>query len=156
MIELEALASGPLAWFRDWPNPDAPLIAAGVYTVWDGKHFVYAGMAGKGLSADRITALRANLGGKPKGLRERLASHAAGRRSGDQFCVYVADRLVLPMLRPNEIRAIGAGELRFDALVRKYIHEHLAYRWIEVRDAAEAFRVEAEICGGAWASGLPS
>jgi hypothetical protein len=42
---------------------------------------------------------------------------AAGR-SGDQFCVYVADRLVLPTLAPKEVRRVATGELQLDARVR--------------------------------------
>jgi hypothetical protein len=133
---LAELSSGRVAWFRDWPNPAVPLVAAGVYTVL-GERFIYAGMAGRGLSAEKIRAMRAAQSGTAKGLRERLASHSTGRRSGDQFCVYVADRLVLPTLRPNDISAIANGELRLDALVQRYIHERLGYRWIELPDVAE-------------------
>lgn len=49
---------------------------------------------------------------------------ATGRRSGDQFCVYV-DRLVLPALTPDDIEAIGLGRHQIDAFVRRYIHENL-------------------------------
>ena len=40
----------------------------------------------------------------------RLASHASGRRSGDQFLIYVCDRLVLPRLG-NRIGEIAGGAL---------------------------------------------
>jgi predicted house-cleaning noncanonical NTP pyrophosphatase (MazG superfamily) len=52
---LESLESGPLYRFADWPNPEKPVIAAGVYTVWDGDAFVYVGFAGMKLSAEDIT-----------------------------------------------------------------------------------------------------
>jgi len=68
-----------------------------------------------------------------RGLRDRLRSHASGRRSGDQFCIYVADRLVLSVLTSEERTAIGSGVRSFDALVRAYIHEHLAYRFVVFR-----------------------
>jgi hypothetical protein len=32
------------------------------------------------------------------------------RRSGDQFCVYVADRLVLPTLSQDDIMAIAGKD----------------------------------------------
>jgi hypothetical protein len=112
-------------------------------------------MGGRGLSAETIAALRVDQPDKPRGLRDRLASHAAGRRGGDQFCVYVADRLVLPLLSADQISAIVRGEVSFDALVRRYIHEHLGYRWIEAADGTEAYRFEAEVCRGGWAAGLP-
>src|SRR5215475_6178752 len=79
--------------FSDWPNPAVPAFGAGVYTVWhsDGR-FMYVGMSGRGITTETI---RRNT---PQGIYTRLRSHASGRRSGDQFCVYVTDRLVLPIL----------------------------------------------------------
>jgi hypothetical protein len=69
--------------------------------------------------------------------------------------VYVADRFVLPTLSPNEIAQIAAGELSFDARVRRCIHERLSYRWVEVPDGIAAYRLETQICRGALAAGLP-
>ena len=57
-------------------------------------------MAGRSLTEDQITAHR-EAAARGKGLYSRLNSHALGWRSGDQFCVYVADRLVLPTLTPE-------------------------------------------------------
>jgi hypothetical protein len=54
----------------------------------------------------------------PQGIYTRLLSHASGRRSGDQFCVYVADRLVLPTLSPENIAAIASGRQRCSRLNR--------------------------------------
>jgi hypothetical protein len=88
--KLEILAAGPVSRFSEWPNPSIPLVAAGVYTIWDGPQFIYAGVAGRSLTGETI--LRRRQDDKETGLRQRLASHASGRRSGDQFCVYVADR----------------------------------------------------------------
>jgi hypothetical protein len=53
---LDAVCTGPLDWFRDCPNPRVPLVAAGVYTVWDGETFICAGMAGRSLTAEQIQA----------------------------------------------------------------------------------------------------
>jgi hypothetical protein len=78
----------------------------------------------------------------------RLRSHASGRRSGDQFCVYVADRLVLPTLSQSEIASIAAGEHQMDAFIRRFIHEHLSYRFVVVPDGAAAFAAEASIKTG--------
>ena len=50
----------------------------------------------------------------------RLQSHASGRRSGDEFCLYVADRLVLPSLSQEDITAIASGRHQMDAFVRLY------------------------------------
>ena len=81
----ETLLSGPNYWFRDWPNSAVPKAAAGVYTIWDGDTCTYVGMSGRGLSSEALGQHRAD--GALKGLATRLASHAGGRRSGDQFCV---------------------------------------------------------------------
>jgi hypothetical protein len=83
----ETLAAGTLYWFRDWPSEDVPRFGAGVYTIWheDGR-FIYVGMSGRKITSDDKPS------NSPKGLYTRLQSHFGGRRSGDQFCVYVADR----------------------------------------------------------------
>ena len=130
------LRDGPLHWFRDWPSPDVPRHAAGVYSIWRADKLVYAGMSGRGMvagSPPRDTA---------QGSTPRLASHAGGRRSGDQFCVYVADRLVLPLLTAQDVAEVASGTRSLDALVRTFIHEHLGYRFVVVPDAATAFHVE--------------
>jgi hypothetical protein len=44
-----------------------------------------------------------------------------GRRSGDQFCVYVADRFVLPTLKHEDIAAIASGRHDMDAFVRRFM-----------------------------------
>jgi hypothetical protein len=89
------------------------------------------------------------------GLWTRLDSHAGARRSGDQFCVYVADRLVLPTLTPDDIEQIASGRHRFDAFVRRYIHQHLSYRFLIVPDGVAARAAEATIRSGAWDFGRP-
>ena len=116
------LAHGAAYLFSDWPNSAMPTFGAGVYTIWhrDGR-FIYVGMSGRGITSD---TLRRNT---PQGIYTRLQSHASGRRSGDQFCVYVADRLVLPTLSQDDITAIASGRHQMDAFVRRYIHENLCY-----------------------------
>src|SRR4051794_12863720 len=60
-----------------------PGSGAGVYTIWDDDGaFIYVGAAGRNPDGT--------------GLASRLRSHHRGRRSGDQFCVYVADHYVMP------------------------------------------------------------
>jgi hypothetical protein len=75
------------------------VFGAGVYTIWDNDgRFIYDGMSGRGITAETV---RRN---SPLGIYTRLHSHASGRRSADQFCVYVADRLVLPTLSQEDMR----------------------------------------------------
>jgi hypothetical protein len=136
--------------FGSWPNAAVPTFGAGVYTVWhnDGR-FIYVGMSGRGITTDTI---RRNT---PQGIYTRLQSHASGRRSGDQFCVYVADRLVLPALSQEDVAAIASGRHQMDAFVRRYIHENLGYRFVMLPDGAAAYAVETTIKNGGWAYGRP-
>src|SRR6516164_7519621 len=144
------LSRGTAYPFADWPNPAVPIFGAGVYTIWhnDGR-FIYVGMSGRGITAETI---RRNT---PQGLYTRLQSHASGRRSGDQFCVYVADRFVLPTLTQKEIADIASGRHQMDAFVRRYIHENLLYRYVIVPDGRAALLVEAAIKSGTWEYGRP-
>ena len=136
--------------FANWPNPSVPAFGAGVYTIWhnDGR-LIYVGMSGRGITAQTI---RRNT---PQGIYTRLRSHASGRRSGDQFCVYVADRLVLPTLTEENTVDIASGRHQMDAFVRRYIHENLTYRFMMLPDGATAYTVEAAIKFGKWEHGRP-
>jgi hypothetical protein len=144
------LAHGTAYSFSEWPNPAVPVFGAGVYTIWhhDGR-FIYVGMSGRGITLE--TARR----NTPQGIYTRLQSHAGGRRSGDQFCVYVADRLVLPALTQEDIAAIASGRHQMDAFVRRYIHENLVYRFVMLPDGVAAYAVEAAIKSGGWDRGRP-
>jgi hypothetical protein len=136
--------------FASWPNSAVPTFGAGVYTIWhnDGR-FIYVGMTGRGITAET------NRRNTPQGIYTRLQSHASGRRSSDQFCVYVADRLVLPILSQEDITAIASGRHQMDAFVRRYIHENLFYRFVMMPDGAAAYALEAAIKSGAWEHGRP-
>jgi hypothetical protein len=84
--------------FSDWRNSPVPLISAGNYVIWQGTELLYSGMAGRQFDPEKA-------GGRLKyGLYTRLASHASGRLSGDQFCVYVANRLIMPTTLPPAAR----------------------------------------------------
>jgi hypothetical protein len=69
---------------------------------------VYVGIAGR--KTQRALAWRV-----------RLLSHASGRRSGDQFCVYVADHYVLPELTRPQIEGIRDSQISMDGLVRAWV-----------------------------------
>ena len=128
--------------FADWPNPAVPNCTAGVYLVWEGETFVYAGMSGRGFDPD-VAAKRTRYG-----LVTRLASHAAGRLSGDQFCVYVANRLVIPSLMPDHLQKFACGELTLDQLTRAYIHSRFEYQFAACPSGEEAFRLEKALLRG--------
>jgi hypothetical protein len=144
------LTSGSAYSFADRPNPLVPAFGAGVYTVWhkDGR-FIYVGMSGR-----RITA-KTTRRNAPQGIYTRLQSHASGRCSGDQFCVYVADRLVLPILSQEDITAVASGRHQMDAFVHQYIHDNLSYRFAMLPDGAVAYAVEMPIKSGGWEHGRP-
>jgi len=71
-----------------------------------------------------------------------------GRRSGDQFCVYVGDRYVLPALKAEEREAIAAGTLSMDQKIRDYVRAHFSFRYVEVDDYATAKALENAVKAG--------
>jgi hypothetical protein len=139
------LLTGPVSWFAEWPDSRVPKVGSAVYTVWDRSgHFIYAGMSGR-------SATQSVRAGGPYG---RLNSHASGRRSGDQFCIYVADRLVLPRLH-NRLCEIASGRLSLDSETRTFIRHELGFRVAAARDPQEALRWERALCRGETDAGLP-
>jgi hypothetical protein len=146
---LENLKTGALHHFSDWPNKDMPRAAAGVYSIWNQQNeFVYVGMAGRGKSVADLNA--AQLSGKKTGLFHRLNSHASGMRSGDQFCVYVQDLLILKRLTTEQIDQIVTRQLTLDRLVRDYVRQNLSYRFTVTTDGTEAIEIERIIINGAF------
>jgi hypothetical protein len=122
--------------FSTWPNTDLPPVAAGVYAVWDQQNLIYCGMSGREFE-------KAVAAAKPRfGLVTRLASHASGRLSGDQFCVYVANRLVVPSITPDQLPKFASGELNLDKLTKAYIHERLEYQFAFTESSAQAYQLE--------------
>lgn len=100
---LAALESGQLYRFSDWPNPDVPHEAFGVYAVWlPDARLLYVGMGGKNLNVDPEKPR------KRKGLWSRLNAHASGLRSGNQFCLYVCDRFIVRVLARESCHSTGS------------------------------------------------
>jgi hypothetical protein len=87
-------------------------------------------------------------GPQAKGLWTRPQSHASGRRSGDQFNVYVCDRFVVPGLTTEQQYQIGAGTLLLDQMTRQFIHDQLTYRYAVLADGAQTLALEREIRAG--------
>jgi hypothetical protein len=142
------LISGPVHWFSDWPTGAVPKSGAVVYTIWNREgSFIYVGMSGRSF----IGGTEGNGKAGPWG---RLNSHASGRRSGDQFCVYVADRLVLPTLH-NRIAEIVDGSLSMDGATRDYIRANLGFRWITMENGKAAFELERRLQKGEAGCGKP-
>jgi len=133
----EQLADGEAIGFNVWPETLIPKGPPGVYTIWDGENFVYVGMSWKEPTA--------TASGTSLGLWGRLNSHASGRRSGDQFCIYICDRFVLGTLTTEAISEIVAGRLSLDHLTREYICGRLSYRFITTATGDQARTIEALI-----------
>jgi len=113
-------------------------VAVGVYAVWESQALIYCGMSGRQFEK-ALGSARSKLG-----LVTRLASHASGRLSGDQFCVYVANRLVIPSLRPEQLSEFASGALTLDNLTKVYINERLEYQFAAVGSSAEAYALERQ------------
>lgn len=126
--------------FSDWPNKDIPSVSAGIYAIWNDDELFYCGMSG--------CEIEKNQHKKKYGLVTRLHSHAIGRLSGDQFCVYVANRLVIPTLKQSDLPLFANGQLKLDTLTKRYIHEHLEYQYVLVNSSAEAYSVETDARNG--------
>jgi hypothetical protein len=143
---LERLENGPLHRFADFETlADLPREGAAVYTIWDDEGaLVYVGVSGR--SATSTTG--------PWG---RLRSHWNGRRSGDQFCVYVADHYVLPELSQEQIEAIAAREpsLFLDDLVASVIRDRFSFRVEVVPDYSTALTLETAVKSGDLTAGRP-
>jgi hypothetical protein len=143
----DSLRAGPLLSFEPWPPPEdtLPRVAAGVYAIYKGPRLYYVGMAGKNLTPELIESAEPN---KSKGLRQRLEAHRSGRRSGDQFCAYVADYEIIPNLTPAQQGAIGRRELHVDHLVRGFIRSELKLRLALTPDGKSALALERELIAG--------
>jgi hypothetical protein len=89
------------------------------------------------------------------GLRGRLASHCGARRSGDQFCVYVCDRFVLPSLGLDDLAAVGDNRVLLDDLTRQHIRQRYGFRVWETGDGDTANAVEEEVQRGGPSIGKP-
>ena len=109
---------------------------------------MYVGMSGRGARREDFISDPDGVARHAKGLRTRLNSHASGRRSGDQFNVYVCDRFVVPILTRQQQHDVGAGLLLLDQMTRQFIHEELTYRFAVLGDGAQALALERQIRAG--------
>lgn len=140
---LATLSSGDLHYFSDWPPSDIPKGPPGVYSIWRDREFLYVGMSYRDAASTKNPQARGVVG--------RLGTHASGRRSGDQFNIYVCDHFVVPELIAAEHEALRNGERFLDRRTREYIAAHLSFRVWLAPSGSEARRVEAHVRR----SGLP-
>ena len=84
-----------------------------------------------------------------------MRSHSGGNRSGDQFCVYICDRFIVPHLTDNERQALAGGTLSLDAMTKAFIREELTFRFVETNSGAEALQLERAVQAGSLSIGKP-
>lgn len=137
---LSDLESGPLHRFADFESvaADLPRNGALAYTIWDDVGaLIYVGVSGRNPSSRT-------------GPWGRLRAHWRGRRSGDQFSIYVADHYVLPELSRDQIEAIAADDpsLFIDDLVARVVRERFSFRAAIAPDYTAALSVERAVKAG--------
>ncbi|MEE3198808.1 MAG: hypothetical protein VX254_02165 [Planctomycetota bacterium] len=147
---IAGLETGKLFSFSDWPNEEIPRVSVGVYTIWRGQQLIYVGYSGRNLRPHEIKAAK-----KPKGLLTRLKSHRTGLRSGDQFCLYVCDRFIIPVLDTETQQRLDVGERLLDGFTRKFIRGELSYRFITTEGSEAARRIESQVREGFLNAGKP-
>ncbi len=113
----------PVHRFADWPNRYVPKGKPGVYLIYHVGRWIYIGMSFKNLQS-------------------RLNQHAGGRRRGDQFCVYVGDRLVMSKLSIDQMKGVFSGEYSLDDAIKKFVRSQLSYRYLVIEDDPTARALE--------------
>ena len=116
-----------------------------LYAVFlDNKEFIYVGIGG--LSGKSV---------KERNPRSRIIQHAQGRRSGDQFCIYIQDFYVIPTII-NKTYEPKKGYL--DTLTKEFIQSRLTYRYLVVQteDSDKVVRrLERELQNNEHGFGVP-
>ena len=131
-------SSKSLISFSEDPRRHIPNKGSIIYSVWDKEEkFIYIGISGLQKSLEKRSPL------------SRMVSHASGRRSGDQFCIYIHDFYVIPKLinRGEYTPSIGV----LDKLTKEFIHNNLFYRFVgfETNNSDEIVRsLENQIKSG--------
>jgi hypothetical protein len=117
-----------------------------LYAVFlDRTEFIYIGIGGlSGANA------------KSRDPRSRIRQHTQGRRSGDQFCIYIQDFYVIPdLIRTDYTPKKG----HLDELVRNFIQSRLSFRFVvfQTDDSDQIVRrLEREIQSGQRQNRLPT
>ena len=141
-IDVSALfdsSISPISFSED-PRRHIPNNGSIIYSVWDkNEKFIYIGISGLQKSLEKRSPL------------SRMISHASGRRSGDQFCIYIHDFYVIPKLIEKGEYSPSIGVL--DKLTKDFIQSNLSYRFVgfETDDSDEIVRgLENQIKSGAF------
>ena len=116
-----------------------------IYSVFlDRSEYIYVGIGG--LSGKSV---------QDRNPRSRIIQHAQGRRSGDQFCIYIQDFYVIPELIGSKYTP-KKGYL--DLLTKQFIQSRLTYRYLVVQtdDSDQVVRkLEREMQRDQYGYGVP-
>lgn len=121
-IEVSSLFSPdqPLRQFSTGNVTDIPSWGSIIYTVFlDQSEYIYVGIGG--LAGQTV---------KDRNPRSRILQHSQGRRSGDQFCIYIQDFYVIPELIGSKYTP-KKGYL--DQLTKDFVQSRLSYRYLVVQ-----------------------
>ena len=135
----------PLRPFTTSNVSDVPSWGSIIYTVFlDKTEYIYVGIGG--LSGKSVTE---------RNPRSRIMQHSRGRRSGDQFCIYIQDFYVIPELIGSKYTP-KKGYL--DLLTKQFIQSRLTYRYLVVQtdDSDQVVRkLEREMQRDQYGYGVP-
>ena len=117
-----------------------------LYAVFlDKKEFIYIGIGGVAGSTARS-----------RDPRSRTLEHTSGRRSGDQFCIYIQDFYVIPTLLNEEYRP---QKEYLDRLVKEFVKSRLSFRFVVFQSEDSNLivrKLEREIQEGIYLNMKPS
>ena len=132
-------STSPIPFSED-PRRHVPNSGSIIYSVWDkDEKFIYIGISGLQKTLEKRSPL------------SRMISHASGRRSGDQFCIYIHDFYVVPELVEKGQYTPSIGVL--DKLTKDFIQINLTYRFVGFEaDNSDVIvrRLETKIKSGAF------
>lgn len=124
---------------------DIPAHGSIIYAVFlDKTEFIYVGIGG--LSGKTVAE---------RNPRSRIRQHSQGNRSGDQFCIYIQDFYVLPLLIG---KAYTPEKGYLDKLTKEFIQTRLSYRYLVIQsdDSDKVVRkLEREIQSGTHGHAIP-
>ena len=120
--DLSNLFEGDPISFKEDPCDNVPERGSIIYSIWNkDNEFIYVGISGLQKSVDERNPL------------SRIEAHRSGRRSGNQFCIYVHDFYIIPKIFIEQKYIYEKGAL--DSRTGKFIRENFFYRFVSFQQA---------------------
>jgi hypothetical protein len=140
---VDELAAAPLRHFGDWPNAALPKGLPGVYAIWCGDDFLYAGCA--------YRAREETTNPQAQGVWGRLQTHSRGIQPS-QLSDGIFRHYIL-----RELTDAQRADEAFDPRVasREFLRERLTYRAVVTENGTAARDAEDEIRRGQTVLGPP-